>query len=68
MLEAADGRLVGIEVKAGEAVNKSDFAGLRNLQSRVGERFHLGLILHSGTTVVSFGDRLIAAPIDLLWQ
>ena len=42
MLEAADGRLVGIEVKAGEAVNKSDFAGLRNFQSRAGERFHLG--------------------------
>lgn len=68
MLEASDGRLVGIEIKAGETVRASDFAGLRHLQSRLGERFHLGLILHAGTTVASFGDRLPAAPIDLLWQ
>ena len=68
VLEAADGRLVGIEVKAAETVQRSDFAGLRHLQSRLGDRFHFGLVLDAGTTVASFGERLIAAPIDLLWQ
>ncbi len=68
VLEAADGRIVGIEIKSAETVHHSDFAGLRHLQSRLGDRFHLGLVLHAGTTVGSFGDRLLAAPIDLLWQ
>jgi uncharacterized protein len=68
VLEAADGRLVGVEVKADETVHRSDFAGLRHLQSRLGNRFHFGLVLHAGTTVASFGERLAAAPIDLLWQ
>jgi predicted AAA+ superfamily ATPase len=68
VLEAADGRLVGVEVKAAETVHRSDFAGLRHLQSRLGDRFHFGLVLYAGTTVASFGERLAAAPIDLLWQ
>jgi len=68
ILEAADGRLVGIEIKAAETVHGSDFAGLRHLQSRLGDRFHLGLVLYAGKTVGSFGDRLLAAPINLLWQ
>jgi hypothetical protein len=67
-VEAADGRLVGVEVKAAETVHRSDFAGLRHLQSRLGDRFHFGLVLYVGTTVASFGERLAAAPIDLLWQ
>lgn len=68
VLEAADGRIVGIEVKSTETVHRNDFAGLRHLQSRLGDRFHLGLVLHAGATVGSFGNRLLAAPIDLLWQ
>jgi uncharacterized protein len=68
VLEAADGRVVGIEVKAAETVHHADFAGLRHLQSRLADRFHLGLVLYAGRTVASFGDRLVAAPIDLLWQ
>lgn len=68
VLEAADGRIVGIEIKSAETVHHADFAGLRHLQSRLGDRFHLGLVLHTGKTVAPFGDRLLAAPIDLLWQ
>ncbi len=68
VLEAADGRLVGVEAKAAETVHRSDFAGLRHLQSRLGDRFHFGLVLYTGTTVAPFGERLAAAPIDLLWQ
>ena len=64
----ARGRLVGVEVKAAETVHRSDFAGLRHLQSRLGDRFHFGLVLYAGTTVASFGEGLVAAPIDLLWQ
>ena len=68
VLEAADGRIVGIEIKSAETVMRDDFAGLRHLQSRLGDRFHMGLVLYSGKTVGSFGERFLAAPIDLLWQ
>lgn len=67
VLEAADGRIVGIEVKSGETVRAEDFNGLRHLQSRVPERFHLGLVLSTSDSVLPFGDRLISAPIDILW-
>ena len=68
VLEAADGRVVSIEVKAAETVRAADFAGLRHLRSRLTDGFHLGLVLHAGTTVASFGDRLLAVPIDVPWQ
>lgn len=68
LLEASDGRIVGIEVKASETARRDDFAGLRHLQSRLGERFHLGVVLYAGKTAESFGDRLIAAPMDVLWR
>lgn len=68
VLEAADGRVVGIEVKAGETVRAEDFGPLRHLQLRLGARFHLGLVLHAGRPTLSFGDRLVAAPIATLWQ
>jgi hypothetical protein len=36
VLEAADGRVVGIEVKANETVRTEDFGPLRHLQARLG--------------------------------
>ncbi len=68
VLEASDGRLVGVEVKAGETVRTDDFRPLRHLQARTDRRFHLGLVLYGGDRVLSFGDRMMAAPISALWQ
>lgn len=68
VLEASDGRIVGIEVKAAESVRAEDFAGLRHLQSRVPDRFHRGLVLYAGDRTLPFGDGLWAAPIDVLWS
>ncbi len=68
VLEAADGRIVGIEVKASETVRAEDFAGLRHLQARVPRRFHHGLVLYTGSKILPFGDQLLAAPIAALWR
>jgi len=68
VLEAADGRLVGFEVKAGETVRTDDFASLRHLQQRIGERFHLGVVFHTGQRTLPFGERLLAVPIDSIWS
>jgi predicted AAA+ superfamily ATPase len=67
VLEAADGRIVGVEVKAAETVRADDFRHLRHLQARVPDRFHHGIVLHTGTATMPFGDRLLAAPIGTLW-
>jgi predicted AAA+ superfamily ATPase len=67
VLEAADGRLVGVEVKAGATVRSEDFRGLRLLMDKVGDRFRGGLVLYTGTETLSFGDKLRCAPISSLW-
>lgn len=67
VLEAADGRLVGVEVKAGATVRSEDFRGLRLLMDKVGDRFTAGLVLYTGTETLPFGDKLRCAPISSLW-
>jgi uncharacterized protein len=67
VLESADGRLVGIEVKAGATVRTEDLAGLRHLANRLGSRFIAGYVLYNGGQTLSFGDRLRALPIEALW-
>ncbi len=68
VLETADGRVAGFEVKAGETVRADDFAPLKHLQDRLGERFHLGVVFHTGRRTVPFGDRLLAVPLDAIWS
>jgi hypothetical protein len=68
VLETADGRVVGIEVKAGATVHGEDLAGLRHLATRLGPRFVAGYVLYTGQQTLSFGDRLLALPLDALWH
>jgi len=67
VLEAADGRVVGVEVKASDTVRPEDFRGLRALRALARDRFHHGLVLYTGDAVLPFGEGLTAAPIDALW-
>lgn len=68
VLEAADGRVVGIEVKAGATVRSEDLAGLRHLAERLGPRFVAGFVLYTGQQTLPFGDRLRALPLDAVWR
>jgi uncharacterized protein len=68
VLEAADGRVVGVEVKAAVDVHESDFRGLRTLRDRVGEEFVAGVVVHCGDRPRPFGDRLWSLPISALWS
>ena len=49
VLEHPDGRIVGIEVKAGSTVGPRDFNGLAVLRQRLGPKFHGGFVLYTGT-------------------
>ncbi len=68
VLEAPDGRLMGIEVKSRSEANSSDFSGLKELASLAGDQFCRGIVLYSGKETVSFGANLTAMPIAGMWQ
>lgn len=68
VLEAADKRVVGIEVKASMDVGPSDFRGLKALATDAGDRFTRGFVLYTGHEVIRYAENLWAAPIASLWR
>ena len=68
VLEDAQGRVVGIEVKAAATVTGSDFKGMRKLAAALGRSFQLGIVLYDGEQAVPFGEGLVAAPLSCLWS
>ena len=67
VVEAHDGVVAGVEVKAAATVGEEDFKGLKRLRDSLGERFACGVLLHDGDSVLPFGDRLFAMPVAQLW-
>jgi len=63
VIEDAEGRIVGIEVKASATVTERDFNGLRKLQHAAGKRFMAGFVLHDSDTNATFGPALTALPV-----
>jgi len=68
VLEHHDGRVVGIEVKAASSLSPEDVRHLHHLRTKAGDKFHCGVLLYTGTEVLSLGDHLVAAPLDCLWH
>ena len=68
MIETDDGRVIGVEVKAGATVRAEDLAGLRHLAGRLGDRLIAGYVLYTGEQTRSFGDRVRALPVEALWR
>lgn len=60
-------QVAGIEVKATATPRPGDARHLAYLRDRLGDRFTIGVVLHTGHQHVVLGDRLIAAPIATLW-
>ena len=67
ILEARDGRIVAIEVKAGATVRAEDTRHLRFLRDSIGERFHRGIVLSTSDRIMRVSDRIDIAPIAFLW-
>jgi predicted AAA+ superfamily ATPase len=67
VLEDAQRRVVGIEVKAFSTARGEDFRGLRHLAARLGGDFLGGIVLYTGRSTLSFGPNLKAAPISAVW-
>ena len=67
MVESGDGRTLGIEVKAGSAVGKSDFAHLAWFRDNLArEGGFLGIVLYTGDHTLPFGKNLYAVPIGAI--
>jgi predicted AAA+ superfamily ATPase len=67
IVERPSGEILGFEVKAGATVRARDFAGLRQLRERVGDRLLAGAVLYAGARTLPFGERLWAVPLQALW-
>jgi predicted AAA+ superfamily ATPase len=67
VVERADGKLIGIEVKYASTVTKSDFNGLKVLKEVAGDDFVRGVVLYQGDEILPFGDKLYAIPLSCLW-
>jgi uncharacterized protein len=67
ILEAADGRVAAIEVKASSAIDAADFRRFDRLREILGDRFVRGVVFYTGEHVLPFGDRLEAWPVSTLW-
>lgn len=68
VIETPDGRVIGVEVKAGATVRTEDLSGLRSLANVLGDRFVAGFVLYTGQQTLPFGDKIRAVPLDALWR
>jgi uncharacterized protein len=70
IVEAYDGRLVALEVKASTVARREDAAPMATLRDRMDAldgRFAAGIVFHTGDRRVSLGDRLVGLPLADLW-
>lgn len=63
--EFPSGRIAGIEAAA--AVSRHDACHLAWLRDELGDRLTSGVVLHTGPDTFELGDRLMAAPISMIW-
>jgi len=68
VVERADSRVAGVEVKASATLRGEDFRHLAAMRDRLGEeRFLRGVVLYPGGERLPFGERLEAWPLSTLW-
>lgn len=68
VLETWDGRVTGIEIKAGSRIKDPDLNGLRLLRDRLGDRFTAGYVLNLGELAYRKEDRIAVLPMSALWS
>ncbi len=68
IVEDEDGNILGIEVKAGSAINKKHFQHLEWFKNNLIKNHKFtGIILYTGDKSLSFGNNLWAVPMNNLW-
>jgi hypothetical protein len=70
VIEATDGRVVGVEIKASTVARPEDATPLRILRARLdraGSDFVAGIVFHTGDRRLRLDDRLYGLPLADLW-
>jgi len=67
VLEDRSGRIIGVEIKSGATVRRSDLRGMSKLRELAGERFLAGLMLCTTRQTLPLGSRTWALPLETLW-
>ena len=67
VVEAADGRVLGLEIKATAASSRDEARHLAWLRDQLGDRFVAGAVLNTGRWIFPLGERIAAVPIAALW-
>jgi predicted AAA+ superfamily ATPase len=67
LAEIRGARVIACEVKATSSPRRPDANHLAWLRDRLGDRFVMGLVLHTGPSIYSLDDRVLAIPISGLW-
>ncbi|MPZ00253.1 MAG: DUF4143 domain-containing protein [Actinophytocola sp.] len=68
VLEASDGGIVAMEIKAAAGPSAKDARHLSWLREQLGDRFRAGVVLHTGPAVYPLGEGITAVPIAALWS
>ena len=66
--ETVDGNVTGFEIKAGREVDQKGLRGLIALRDALGDQFHAGFLLNTGTEAYRVEDRIYVCPLDRVWQ
>jgi hypothetical protein len=68
LIEARDGQLIAVEIKATSAPSAADARHLEWLHERLGSRLAAGLLVHTGPRFFRMTERILAVPIASLWS
>ena len=69
VIENDRGVILGIEVKSGSIVAKSDFRHMTWFKNNiVPDKNFIGIVLYTGENVLPFGPDMYAVPISALWS
>lgn len=68
IIENHDGSILGIEVKGGSSISRSDFKHLQWFKDNIAINPNfIGVVLYTGEQIASFGESMWAVPINILW-
>jgi predicted AAA+ superfamily ATPase len=68
VVEKRNGDAIGIEVKLSGSVSRGDITSLRLLQDSLGDKFKKGIVLYTGSELVSLAQDIWAVPLPFLWE
>ncbi len=68
VIELADGRVIGIEIKADAAPGRDAARHLAWLEEALGSRFAAGVVFHTGPRPIAYSTSIVGLPISVLWS